>query len=374
MRDRASFTLLGSDGDARAGVLSTRRGDIPTPIFMPVGTLGTVKTVSPAEVRACGAQVILGNNYHLYLKPGLEVLEATGGLHRFMNWSGPILTDSGGFQFFSMRHKAKFDDDGVNFRSHHDGDPHRFTPESVIASQRTIGSDIMMVLDECLALPATQKQLEQAMRRTTDWAKRSLAATQPGDGAVFAILQGGSDIALRARHRDELCGLDFDGFALGGLSVGEAPAVMYEVVGATAPTMPADKPRYLMGVGTPQDIVECIARGIDMFDCVMPTRSARHGQAFTRSGRENLRNQTHRLSTEPLDPDCSCEACTNYSRAYLRHLVRAKEHFGFRLLTIHNIRYYLDLVSEARSAIIAGDFAEWRKACFERWDRGRENG
>lgn len=368
-----TFRLDATDGAARAATIETRRGRIETPIFMPVGTQGTVKTASPSELNALGAQIILGNTYHLYLRPGTEVLDRFGGLHAFAGWSGPLLTDSGGFQFYSLADLAKFDDDGVSFQSHLDGSRHRFTPEKVIAIQRAIGSDIMMVLDQCPALPATEQTLEVAVRRSTDWAVRSLAAWQEGDGAVFAIAQGGTNVARRTAHIEALAEHAFHGLALGGLAVGEAPEEMYDTIEACGPAMPVDRPRYLMGVGRPEDILEAIARGIDMFDCVMPTRNARNGQVFTRSGKLNLRNARFSTDDAPIDPACACPACRQHSRAYVHHLIRAKEVYGIRLTTLHNLQYYLDLVRGARDAVLSGQFAAYRSACRAGWDAG-ENG
>lgn len=362
-----SFELQAEDGQARAGRLTLARGVIETPIFMPVGTVGTVKMMDPLELEALGAEIILGNTYHLYLRPGDEALWKVGGLHRWMGWQKPMLTDSGGFQFFSLAHLAKFEEEGVRFRSHIDGSKHQFTPERVMEIQAAIGSDIRMVLDQVLALPASSSELEAAAQRSTRWALRALAAPREQGAAIFAIVQGGSDHALRAMHRDELCGHDFDGFAIGGLSVGEAPAVMYDVLDRLVPTMPVTKPRYLMGVGTPQDIVQAIASGVDMFDCVMPTRNARNATYFTRHGKKNMRNAVHRLQDAPLDEACTCVACTRFSRGYIHHLFRSKEHLGPRLLSTHNLHYYLDLVKEARAAIQAGRFADWKSSTEARW-------
>lgn len=365
---RPHFEVQATDGNARAGRLTLARGLIETPIFMPVGTVGTVKMMAPDELKALGAEVILGNTYHLYLRPGEEALQHFGGLHAWMGWDKPMLTDSGGFQFFSLSHLCKFTEEGVRFQSHIDGSRHFFSPERVMEIQAAIGSDIRMVLDHVVALPATTAVIEDAMRRSTRWALRCLEAPRESGAAIFAIVQGGSDNRLRALHRDELCGHDFDGFAIGGLSVGEAPEVMYDVLEHLTPTMPPQKPRYLMGVGTPRDIVRAIATGVDMFDCVMPTRNARNGTAFTRDGRLNLRNASHRLSDRPLDDGCSCDACRTFSRGYIHHLIRSKESLGPRLLSIHNLHYYLDLVKEARRAIQAGRFIEWQRETEARWD------
>jgi queuine tRNA-ribosyltransferase len=370
--ERLRFTLEATDGTARAGVIETPRGAIHTPIFMPVGTAGTVKTMSPEEVRDAGAKIILGNTYHLYLRPGTEVLDRFGGLHRFMDWSAPILTDSGGYQFFSLAKLARFSDEGVAFQSHHDGSRHFFDPERVIAIQRSIGSDVMMVLDQCPALPATPATLDEAVSRSTDWALRSLVAARQADGgALFAIAQGGTDVARRVAHVERLSAEPFHGIALGGLAVGETPEEMYDTVEAVSPSMPVDRPRYLMGVGRPEDVLECVARGIDMFDCVMPTRNARNAQVFTRAGRMNLRNARFATDDAPLDASCACLACTRFSRGYVHHLIRSGEVLGIRLTTMHNIRYYLDLVRGARTAIREGRFAAYRAACAEGWRTGQ---
>jgi len=364
----------GHDEAARALTLRTRRGEILTPAFMPVGTLGAVKTASADEVRATGAQIILGNTYHLFLRPGTEVLSRLGGLHRFMGWSGPILTDSGGYQFFSLAKLAKFSDEGVKFRSHHDGTAHVFTPERVIEVQRVIGSDIMMVLDQCPALPATRSTLDEAVRRSTAWALRSLTALRDGDGALFAIVQGGTDIGLRRAHAETLAAHPFDGIALGGLAVGEPTAQMVETLEAVAPGLPFERPRYLMGVGTPGDILDGIRCGVDMFDCVMPTRNARNGTVFTRTGRLNLRNARFAREEGPLDADCGCVACSTTSRAYLHHLLRNHEVYGIRLTTLHNLTFYADLVAGARAAILRGEFGSWSRAQRAGWGAsGREN-
>jgi len=365
-----AFTLEATSGMARLGRVETSRGGFDTPMFMPVGTLGTVKSLTPQDLEDVGAEIILGNTYHLYLRPGMGVMEQFGGLHRFMDWSGPILTDSGGFQFYSLSDLAKFDDDGVDFRSHIDGSKHRFTPERVVEIQATIGSTIMMQLDQCPALPATPKTLEQAVKRSTDWALRSLAVADRAPGALFAIGQGGTDVSLRIAHIEELSAHAFDGIALGGLAVGEAPEDMYDTLEAVTPSMPADRPRYLMGVGRPEDLVEAIGRGIDMFDCVMPTRNARKGSVFTRTGKLNLRNAGHRHDEAPLDPSCGCLACRRFSRAYLHHLFRNKELLGPRLATLHNLTYYLDLVRDARAAIRRGEYDTFRRSCHAGWTGG----
>ncbi|TVR03045.1 MAG: tRNA guanosine(34) transglycosylase Tgt [Deltaproteobacteria bacterium] len=374
MTSRLEFTTRQQDSatSARAGEIRLARGRIETPMFMPVGTVGSVKGLEPRDLVDMDARIILGNTYHLYLRPGEQVLEQMGGLHRFMAWDGPILTDSGGFQFFSLSRFARVDDDGVRFRSHLDGSRHAFTPESVIETQRVIGSDIRMVLDDCPALPAPRSRILEAMRRTTLWAQRSLQAARHLDGATFAIVQGGTDRTLRREHLDALSSLSFEGrtfegLALGGLAVGESAAEMDEVLHEIAPRMPQDRPRYLMGVGKPGDILQAIAAGIDLFDCVLPTRNARTGQLFTREGALNLRNARHRVDDRPIDAECPCPVCATHSRAYLAHLFRSREILAPRLASIHNLRFYLDLVREARSAIIRGDYERWMNATMRRW-------
>ncbi|MFT6400130.1 MAG: queuine tRNA-ribosyltransferase [Bradymonadia bacterium] len=373
-KDRLTFKLESESSGARAGTIHTPRGTIETPIFMPVGTLGTVKTQSVDELRRAGAQIILGNTYHLYLRPGTDVLDAFGGLHRFMGWDAPILTDSGGYQFFSLSKYAKFTEDGVKFSSHHDGGKHFFSPESCIQAQASIGSDIMMQLDQCPALPATERTLDDAIRRSTNWAKRCLAsAKEIAPGALFAIGQGGTDVGRRIAHIEALAADDYHGIALGGLAVGETPNEMYDTVEAVTPSMPKDRPRYLMGVGRPADILEGIARGIDMFDCVMPTRNARNGQVFTRDGKMNMRNARFKRDEAPIDAQCSCMACTHHSRAYIHHLLRNHEVLGLRLTTTHNLTYYLDLVRGARAAIVADEFDSYRSACHSAWETGEKS-
>ncbi|MCB9521252.1 MAG: tRNA guanosine(34) transglycosylase Tgt [Myxococcales bacterium] len=373
MTERLVFRVDAVDGQARAGEVVTRRGAFATPAFMPVGTLGTVKTASPGEVEATGARIILANTYHLFLRPGTATLDAVGGLHRFMRWSGPILTDSGGYQFFSLSRLAKFAEEGVTFRSHLDGTAHLFTPERVIEVQRSIGSDIMMVLDQCPALPAERRTLEEAVDRSTRWAARSLAVRADGDGAMFAIAQGGTDVSLRLRHVEQLSELGFDGYAIGGLAVGEAPEEMYATLDAVAPALPATRPRYLMGVGRPEDIVEAIARGVDMFDCVMPTRNARNGGVFTRRGRLNMRGARLARDERPIDEGCRCYTCMTHSRAYVHHLIRAGEVYGIRLTTLHNLTYYQDVVRGAREAVLEGRFDAWRRAQHAGWEAGESS-
>jgi queuine tRNA-ribosyltransferase len=358
----SAFRLLRQDASARAGVLETAHGPVETPVFMPVGTQASVKALSSADVAVLGAQIILGNTYHLALRPGADAVRAQGGLHRFMAWPRAILTDSGGFQVFSLRERRTVDEDGVTFRSHIDGSPQRLTPETAMAIQVALGSDIAMAFDECPPSDAPPIEIETAMARTTRWAARCVESPRAPGQLRFGIVQGGLDLPLRRGHLAEIAGLPFDGFALGGLGVGEPPAIMHEIVQTIAPEMPATSPRYLMGVGTPRDILAGIAAGIDMFDCVMPTRNARNGQLFVRGGRINIGNARHRGDGAPVEPGCPCECCGSYGRAYLAHLFHAKELLYYRLATIHNLRHYLDLVRGARVAILAGEFDRYRAA------------
>jgi len=350
-----SFELLATLGNARAGILHTPRGDIETPVFMPVGTAGTVKAMTADELRAppLDAKIILGNTYHLYLRPGLEVMGAAGGLHKFAAWDRPILTDSGGFQVFSLAGINEIDDDGVTFRSHIDGSKHRLTPEVSMEIQRVLGSDIAMVFDQCPPGDAPADVQEVALARTTAWAKRSLAAPHATGQAVFGIVQGGTDLERRKRHLGEITALGFDGHALGGLAVGESVEETYRVLDEVAHLLPADRPRYLMGVGTPQDLERGIAAGIDMFDCVMPTRNARNGYLFAAGGRVNIPNAANRLDLGPIDPTCPCSTCRTHSRAYLRHLYQAKEILYARLATLHNLTFYALHVRRLRERILA---------------------
>ncbi len=367
--EKVGFSVQNRDGQARAGVLELTHGKVETPIFMPVGTLGTVKGVLPEELVKASAQIILGNAYHLYLQPGLDVLRTHGGLHNMMNWNRPILTDSGGYQVFSLKDLRKIHEDGVRFRDHRAGAYHMFTPELVIEIQETIGSDIMMVFDECPDLTSGRAYLEQSIARTTRWALRCLKARTRPDCALFAITQGGVDLDLRRAHIEELAPYPFDGFAIGGLSVGEAKERMYETVEVAAPLLPADRPRYLMGVGTPQDLLECIWRGVDMFDCVMPTRNARNGQLFTSRGKVIVKHARYKKDTKPADEECACYTCQHYSRSYLRHLFTNKEMLAGHLMTLHNIHYYLHLVAGARSAIQKGRLEAYIKNVKEGWER-----
>jgi queuine tRNA-ribosyltransferase len=354
------FEVTATDGAARAGVLRTAHGDVPTPVFMPVGTKATVKSLHPDEVSEAGAHILLANTYHLHFRPGEQLVAELGGLHAFMGWNGPILTDSGGFQVFSLRDTiTAVDDEGVTFRSVYDGTAARFTPESVARIQAQLGSDIAMCLDVCPPAGVSAREAEEAVRLTTLWATRQREAPHASGQLVFGIAQGGSDRELRTRSIAELTGLDFDGYALGGLSVGEPRPEMLDTVGWAAPLLPAEKPRYFMGIGDPEGILEVIARGVDMFDCVLPTRLGRTGTALTSHGRLNLRNAQFMRDPRPLDERCSCPACTRFSRAYIRHLVNQQELLGLRLLSLHNLRHLLDLTAGARAAIQAGRLADF---------------
>lgn len=351
---------------ARAGRLTLAGGkyEVLTPVFMPVGTAGTVKAVTTGELNTMGAQIILGNTYHLYLRPGHQRVERLGELHKFMNWKGPILTDSGGFQVFSLASLNKIDDQGVTFQSHIDGSSHRFTPELSMEIQAALGSDIVMAFDQCPPYPATPDEVRAAMRRTVRWAERGLKFPLKPHQARFGIFQGGLYEDLRVQSAREITSLPFDGYAIGGLSIGESPDMMQKMARFSAPLLPRDRPRYLMGVGRPEDLVEGVRAGIDMFDCVMPTRNARNGQLFTSQGKVNIKNQRYADDPSPLDPECPCETCVNYSRAYLRHLFVAGEMLSARLNTIHNLTYYLRLMAQMRSAILENRFDDWVKTFY----------
>ena len=364
------FTLHGQDGSARTGAIATPRGNIRTPAFMPVGTAATVKAMYPGQVRELGADVVLGNTYHLMLRPGPERMARLGGLHRFMNWDRPILTDSGGFQVMSLSALRKIDEQGVTFRSHIDGTAHHMSPERSIEIQGLLGSDIQMQLDECVRLPAEHAAIEKAMHLSLRWAERCRVAfgEQPGK-AMFGIVQGGDVPALRVESARALTDLDLKGYAVGGLAVGEPQAVMFAMIETVEPHLPQAKPRYLMGVGTPDDILGAVARGIDMFDCVMPTRAGRHGLAYTRNGRVNLRNARHAEDTAPLDETSTCPAARDYSRAYLHHLVRSNEILGMMLLTWNNLAYYQALMAGMRAAITQGRLADFVAQTKEGWVR-----
>jgi queuine tRNA-ribosyltransferase len=352
------FEILARDGAARRGRLQTAHGPVDTPVFMPVGTAATVKAMTPEDVAATGARIILGNTYHLMLRPGAERIAALGGLHRFMNWPHAILTDSGGFQVMSLASLRKITEEGVTFRSHLDGSAHLLSPESSVQIQRLLGADITMAFDECTPFPAHREAVEASMELSMRWAERSRAAfvERPGHG-IFGIVQGGVHPDLRQRSAARLVEIGFDGYAIGGLAIGEGQETTFAVLDATVPALPEDRPRYLMGVGKPGDIVGAVKRGVDMFDCVLPTRSGRTAQAFTREGPLNLRNARHADDPAPLDPDCRCPACAGFSRAYLHHLTKAGEILASMLLTAHNLTYYADLMAALRAAIEEGRLA-----------------
>lgn len=354
------FTLHTTDGFARRGTLTLAHGAIETPAFMPVGTYGTVKAMAPIELKEIGAEIVLGNTFHLWLRPGMEVIAAHGSLHRFMGWDGPILTDSGGFQVFSLGALRKITEEGVTFQSPVNGDVCFLSPEVSMNIQRVLNSDIVMVFDECTPFPANVSVAADSMRLSLRWAARSKKAHEGNSNALFGIVQGGMHENLRDESLIELCNIGFDGFAIGGLSVGEPKEDMLRILRYTAPQLPADKPRYLMGVGTPEDLVDAVEQGIDMFDCVMPTRNARNGMLFTRYGNIKIKNAQYRLDTRPLDEQCACYTCCNFSRAYLHHLHRIGEILGARLNTIHNLFYYQELMAGMRAAIMAGKLTEFR--------------
>ena len=372
-----SFRVTHTDGPARAGILETPHGTIETPIFMPVGTRASVKAVTPRDLREIGAQIVLGNTYHLYLRPGDEMIARRGGLHRFMSWDRPVLTDSGGYQVFSLGDRCVLTEEGARFRSHLDGSAHLLTPESASDIQARLGSDIAMVLDECTPYPVPHDEARRSLERTARWAQRArdrfLQGSSQGDGtgsetapktagqAQFGIVQGSVFPDLREASAAATIGIGFEGYAIGGLSVGEPIDLMYQIVGSTAPLLPADQPRYLMGVGTPIDLVECIARGIDMFDCVLPTRNARNGQLLTSEGVLNIRNAQFAEDERPADPACGCYTCRTFSRAYLRHLSTVGEMLGATLNTIHNLAFYLDSTRRIREAIVLGSFDAFRQ-------------
>jgi queuine tRNA-ribosyltransferase len=361
------FAVTATDGAARAGVLRTAHGDVPTPAFMPVGTKATVKAVDPDELRPLGTTIVLGNTYHLYFRPGADTIAALGGLHRFMGWDGPILTDSGGFQVFSLRHTiVGADDEGVTFRSVYDGGAARFTPAEVARIQARLGSDVAMCLDVCAPADASSRQLEEAVRLTTAWATRQREAERGPAQLVFGIAQGGADRDLRSRSIAEITSLGFDGYALGGLAIGEDRELMFETVRWAAPQLPADHARYFMGIGDAEGILEVIERGIDMFDCVLPTRLGRTGTALLPTGRLNIKNARFARDPAPLQEGCDCAACTRFSRAYIRHLVNQQELLGARLLSLHNLRFLLDLTAGARAAIERHDFAAYKREALAR--------
>jgi queuine tRNA-ribosyltransferase len=361
------FTLKSTDGNARAGVLRTPHGDVPTPAFMPVATQGSVKALAPSDLAAIGARIVLANTYHLYLRPGVEVVSKLGGLHGFMAWDGPILTDSGGFQGFSLEHLREITEDGITFKSHLDGSLHQFTPEAAIRHQEGLGADIIMPLDMCVPSDSARPIVEEAVERTSRWAVRCRQAhSRPGQ-ILFGIVQGGLFPDLRRRSADFLLSLGFPGYAIGGLSVGESKEQMYEAVAFTTPLLPADSPRYLMGVGSPEDLVECVARGIDTFDCVLPTRIARNGALLVRTGRLNIDTAPFKTREGPLEEGCDCYTCRTFSAAYVHHLFRARELLAYRLATVHNLRHVLRLMEEMRAAILEGEFEAYRAEFHRRF-------
>ncbi|NEZ03623.1 tRNA guanosine(34) transglycosylase Tgt [Wenzhouxiangella sp. XN201] len=364
------FELLDKDGDARRGRLTFERGTVETPAFMPVGTYGTVKAMTPEELRGIGAEIILGNTFHLMLRPGTGVIEAHGDLHDFMGWEGPILTDSGGFQVFSLAGLRKMDEQGVTFASPVDGSKVFLGPEESMAVQRALGSDIVMIFDECTPYPASEAQAGDSMERSLRWAERSKQAHGDNPAALFGIVQGGMYPQLRRRSAESLIEIGFDGYAIGGVSVGEPEAEREAILESTCPLLPQRHPRYLMGVGRPEDLLAAVARGVDMFDCVMPTRNARNGHLFTSRGVVKIRNARHQSDTGPVDPDCDCYTCTHFSRAYLKHLNKCNEILGHRLATIHNLYYYQQLMRRMREAIEAGALGELARRLREGWRRG----
>lgn len=369
-----SFKLTHTDksSKARAGVLVTAHGEVRTPCFMPVGTQATIKALSSEEVRASGAEMIMANAYHLYLRPGGDVLKKCGGLHKFMAWDGPIMTDSGGYQIFSLAVLSKVKKEGVRFKSHIDGSKHFMTPEKIIEFQGLLGSDIMMPLDECLHYPVARNNVEESLKITFDWAKRSkeAALSLRGRGSMlFGIVQGSTYPDLRKRAAEDIVGLDLDGYALGGVAVGEPGELIHEITEYTADLLPENKARYLMGVGTPRDMLDAIAEGVDLFDCVVPTRNGRNGQAFTRDGELQLRNAPFKEDTSPIDESCNCYACRNHTRAYIRHLFNTDEILGLRLVSLHNIHFYVKLIAASREAIEKNSFDKFRKTFKEKYKR-----
>jgi queuine tRNA-ribosyltransferase len=360
------FKVIKKDRDSAARLcsLTTPHGKIDTPIFMPVGTQATVKAMTPEELCEIGAQIILANTYHLYIRPGHELMERMGGLHAFMHWDRPILTDSGGFQVFSLGELRKISEEGVRFQSHLDGSPHFISPENAVAIQEALGGDIIMCFDECPPYPAEYDYVRRSAELTTRWAGRCKEAKRRGDQALFGIVQGGMHRDLREQSANDLRALGFDGYALGGLSVGEEKGLMYEIMGYCAPFLPFDKPRYVMGIGAPEDLIEGINSGFDMFDCVMPTRNARNGMLFTANGSMNIKNALYAEDNSPIDGECACYVCKNYSRAYLRHLFRSGEILASRLNTWHNLYYYLSLMADARKAIAEDRFSQFRREFY----------
>jgi queuine tRNA-ribosyltransferase len=381
------FHLIKTCNGARAGELMTSHGTVPTPVFLPVGSQATVKTLTPEEVRGIGFGMVLANTYHLYLRPGIDIIERMGGLHKFMAWDGAILTDSGGYQVFSLAPLTRINDEGVTFRSHIDGSEHFLTPELAVRYQEALGADVIMVLDECPAYGDSPEKVQEAMLRTHRWAERCLKAQKRHDQALYAIVQGGISPELRRQSAEYLTALDFPGYAIGGLSLGEPKKEMLATIEATASLLPENKPRYLMGVGSPEDIVEGVARGIDIFDCALPTRVARNGALFTGQGRRNIRNAEFTTMDRPFDPDCDCYACRHFTAAYLSHLFRSEEILGLRLATIHNLRFMSNLIRKIRQSILDGTFdafkndflatykttnEETRFSQKQKWLRGRK--
>jgi queuine tRNA-ribosyltransferase len=371
------FTLEKTDPTgARAGIMTTGHGEVRTPSFMPVGTYGAVKTLTPDELKEAGTQILLSNTYHLYLRPGSELVKDLGGLHSFMSWDGPILTDSGGFQMMSLSELSKADDEGIHFRSHLDGSSHHLTPELAVSIQEELGTDIAMCLDEVLSYPVDRQDMERSVKRTLRWARRCIENRTINSLALFGIVQGGVYDDLRSQCARSLMELEFDGYAVGGLALGEPRAMTWKAVTASTGVLPAGQPRYLMGMGTPEDLLDGIERGVDLFDCVMPTRNARNGTLFTSEGKLSIKTAPLRDDTDPPDPACKCYTCRNFSRAYLRHLYVTGEMLGFRLNTIHNLSYYHGLVFGAREAILGGTFSEYRSSVEKGWrvpegERGR---
>jgi queuine tRNA-ribosyltransferase len=361
------FKVHATEGNARRATLMTAHGPVQTPVFMAVGTKATVKAMTPEELKECGTQVVLGNTYHLHLRPGEKTIAKMGGLHKFMNWHGPILTDSGGFQVFSLSKLRNMSEEGVEFRSHLDGAKHFISPEKSMEIQMDLGSDIIMAFDECLQYPATDEEIKKSMALTYRWLLRSKAAMTRKESLLFGIVQGGLSLEHRLKSMEDICSVDLPGYALGGFSVGEPIHLMHELLPHVAPKMPANKPRYLMGVGTPTDLIIAIDSGIDMFDCVMPTRVARNGTIFTWQGKLSIKRSEYREDPSPLDPECDCYTCTNYSKAYLRHLFLSGEILGSRLNTIHNIYFYMKLMEKSREAIAEGRWAQFRDDCLTRF-------
>lgn len=363
------FKVHATDGNARRATLMTAHGPVQTPVFMAVGTKATVKAMTPEELKECGTQVVLGNTYHLHLRPGEKTIARMGGLHKFMNWHGPILTDSGGFQVFSLSQLRNMSEEGVEFRSHLDGAKHFISPEKSMEIQMDLGSDIIMAFDECLKYPATEEEIEKSMALTYRWLLRSRDAMTRKESLLFGIVQGGLSLKHRLKSMEQICSVDLPGYALGGFSVGEPMHLMHELLPHVAPQMPANKPRYLMGVGTPTDLIIAIDSGVDMFDCVMPTRVARNGTIYTWGGKVSIKRSEYKEDPSPLDPECDCYTCKNYSKAYLRHMFLSGEILGSRLNTIHNIHFYMKLMERAREAIAEGRWAEFRDNCLTRFTK-----